>query len=69
MRILGIYQHPEHVCFRYRRAAFRPYLEQAGHEVRCRGWPRWWMFEGRLDGEARAADVVIVHAGCSARNG
>ncbi len=39
MRILGLYQYPEHVCFRYRLRAYRPYFEQAGHDVQFRGWP------------------------------
>jgi glycosyltransferase involved in cell wall biosynthesis len=60
MRILGLYQYPEHVCFRYRLRAFRPYLEKAGHEVQFRGWPKWWLLEPRFVGELRAADLVIV---------
>lgn len=60
MRILGLYQHPKHVCFRYRMQAFRPYLEQAGHEVRFRGWPRWWLFDAGFFHELRAADLVVV---------
>src|SRR5438128_5552450 len=60
MRILGLYQHPEHVCFRYRLQAFRPYLEDAGHEVVFRGWPRWLLFENRFFQELQEADLVII---------
>jgi glycosyltransferase involved in cell wall biosynthesis len=60
MRILGLYQHPEHVCFRYRLQAFRPYLEEAGHEVHFRGWPRWWLFESRFFQDLQEADLVII---------
>jgi glycosyltransferase involved in cell wall biosynthesis len=60
MRILGLYQHAEHVCFRYRLQAYRPYLQEAGHEVHFRGWPRWWLLEGRFFEELRGADLVIV---------
>jgi glycosyltransferase involved in cell wall biosynthesis len=60
VRILGLYQDPEHVCFRYRLRAFRPFLEQAGHEVRFRGWPRWWLFDAGFHQEIEQADVVIV---------
>jgi glycosyltransferase involved in cell wall biosynthesis len=60
MRILGLYQRPEHVCFRYRLEAYRPYLEAQGHEVRFRGWPRWWLFESRFFQELRGADLVVV---------
>jgi glycosyltransferase involved in cell wall biosynthesis len=60
MRIVGLYQRPGHVCFRYRLQAFLPYFEKAGHEVQFRGWPRWWMFDAAFLGELRAADVVVV---------
>src|SRR3974390_865804 len=60
MRILGLYQYPEHVCFRYRLRAHRPYFEQAGHEVHFRGWPSWWLLEPQFIEELRAADLVIV---------
>ena len=60
MRILGLFQYPDHVCFRYRLQAFRPYLEEAGHEVSFRGWPRWWLFESRFFRELEAADLVVV---------
>jgi glycosyltransferase involved in cell wall biosynthesis len=67
MRILGLYQHPEHVCFRYRLQAYRPYLEEAGHEVHFRGWPRWWLFKGRFFQELRGADLVVVQRRLLAR--
>jgi glycosyltransferase involved in cell wall biosynthesis len=60
MRILGLFQYPDHVCFRYRLQAYRPYLEEAGHEVSFRGWPRWWLFENRFFQELEAADLVVV---------
>src|SRR5689334_1101394 len=60
MRVLGLYQHPGHVCFRYRLEAFRPHLEAAGHDVEFCGWPRWWLFEGGFFQKLRAADLVVV---------
>src|SRR5687768_5214719 len=60
MRILGLYQHPEHVCFRYRLQAFRPFWEQAGHQVAFRGWPRWWSFGSGFFQSLREADLVII---------
>jgi hypothetical protein len=60
MRILGLYQHSEHVCFRYRLKAYKPFLERAGHEVRFRGWPRWWLWDEHFFQELEEADVVII---------
>jgi len=60
MRILGIYQHAEHVCFRYRLQAFHPYLERAGHEVSFRGWPQWWLFETGFFQALEEADLVVI---------
>jgi glycosyltransferase involved in cell wall biosynthesis len=60
MRILGLYQQPDHVCFRYRLQAYRPFWEKASHEVHFRGWPRWWLFEGEFFKELREADLVII---------
>ncbi len=60
MRILGLYQQPDHVCFRYRLQAYRPFWEKAGHEVHFRGWPRWWLFESDFFKELQNADLVII---------
>lgn len=60
MRLLGLCQNARHVCFRYRLQAFRPFLEAAGHEVRFRAWPRWFLFDAGFFEELRAADVVVV---------
>ncbi len=60
MRILGLYQHPEHVCFRYRLKAFRAHLVNAGHVVHFRGWPRWWLLENQFIQDLHAADLVII---------
>jgi glycosyltransferase involved in cell wall biosynthesis len=50
----------EHVCCRYRLAAFRPHLERAGHRLHLRPWPRRWWEWLRLGHELRGADAVIV---------
>ncbi len=43
MHWIGLVDHPEHVCCRYRLAAFRPFLEQAGHTLELQAVPRrWW---------------------------
>lgn len=59
MHWIGLVDHPEHVCSRYRLAAFRSRLEQAGHTLELRALPRrWWerpAFFHRLHG----ANVIL----------
>jgi glycosyltransferase involved in cell wall biosynthesis len=59
VHLIALVDHPEHVCCRYRLAAFRPYLERAGHTLELRAlprrpWARWQLFR-----ELRGADVVL----------
>jgi glycosyltransferase involved in cell wall biosynthesis len=60
VHLLALVDSPDHVCCRYRLAAFRPFLERAGHTLELRAWPtsRWrpWDLGGSLD----HADAVIV---------
>jgi glycosyltransferase involved in cell wall biosynthesis len=60
MRLVAVVKSVDHVCCRYRLAAFQPLLAEAGHELRLLSWPRsWW---GRLGLKRRlcGADVVII---------
>jgi glycosyltransferase involved in cell wall biosynthesis len=50
----------EHVCCRYRLAAFRPHLEQSGHHLDLRPWPQRWCSWLRLERIVRDADAVIL---------
>jgi glycosyltransferase involved in cell wall biosynthesis len=59
MHWIALVDHPEHVCCRYRLAAFRPFLEQAGHTLElvtmpCHWWSRIGLFR-RLHG----ANVIV----------
>jgi glycosyltransferase involved in cell wall biosynthesis len=59
MRLIGLVDGLEHVCCRYRLAAYRPELEAAGHELRLAAIPRrpWkWI---ALAAQLQEADVVI----------
>lgn len=60
MKLTALVESPEHVCCRYRLAAYRPYLERAGHALELRPWPRRWWSWFRLERELGGADVVIV---------
>jgi glycosyltransferase involved in cell wall biosynthesis len=60
VRLTALVESPEHVCCRYRLAAFRPFLEGAGHTLELRPWPRAWWSRLRLSRELHNADVVIV---------
>lgn len=60
MQLAALVQSPEHVCCRYRLAAFVPFLEGAGHRLQLLSWPRsaWgWLTLGR---DLANADAVVV---------
>ncbi len=59
MHWIGLVDHPEHVCCRYRLAAFRPFLEQAGHTLELRGLPRRWWSRIRLFRALSGANVIL----------
>jgi glycosyltransferase involved in cell wall biosynthesis len=60
MDLVALVESPDHVCCRYRLAAFRPYLERAGHRLELRSLPRNWWARLRLGRSVRPADVVIL---------
>ncbi len=60
MQLIALVDHPDHVCCRYRLAAFRPALEAAGHRLELRPWPRRWWSRLRLGRTLRDADAVIL---------
>ena len=60
VNILTLVEGADHVCCRYRIAAFRPHFEMAGHTLTIRVLPKG--IAGRLGtySEARDADIVIL---------
>src|SRR5262245_28563482 len=60
MHLTALVERPDHVCCRYRLAAFRPFLERAGHYLELMPWPRRWFSRLRLGRVLRHADAVIV---------
>lgn len=60
MRLIALVESSEHVCCRYRLAAFRPFLEASGHHLRLVSVPRSLWSWPRLIRELSGADVVIL---------
>jgi glycosyltransferase involved in cell wall biosynthesis len=60
VRLTALVASADHVCCRYRLAAFRPFLEKAGYELELRPVPDrvhgWW----RLGRDLSSADGVIL---------
>jgi glycosyltransferase involved in cell wall biosynthesis len=60
LHLTALVEEPEHVCCRYRVAAFRPHLERAGHSLELRPRPRSWLDWFRCARELRDADAVLL---------
>src|ERR1700679_2651976 len=60
MHLLGLVKSIDHVCCRYRLTAFQSILDQAGHDLELRAWPRTWLGRLWIQRHLRRADVVIV---------
>jgi len=59
MHWIALVDHPEHVCCRYRLAAFRPVLEQAGHTLELLTIPcHWWSRVGFFH-RLRGSNVIV----------
>jgi glycosyltransferase involved in cell wall biosynthesis len=59
VQLTALVERADHVCCRYRLAAFRPFLERAGHTIKLitlprRPWKRLWLYQ-RL----RGATVIL----------
>jgi glycosyltransferase involved in cell wall biosynthesis len=60
MHFVGLVDHPQHVCARYRLAALQPYLARWGHGLELRAIPRGLWQRHRLWSELGAADGVVL---------
>src|SRR5207244_11813141 len=60
MRITALVKSPDHVCCRYRLAAYRPLWERKGYQLSLRPWPRTWLSRLLLRRELGRADLVIL---------
>ncbi len=59
MHWIALVDRPEHVCCRYRLAAFRPFLERAGHTLELRAMPRRVWARLGLFRRLRGANVIL----------
>jgi glycosyltransferase involved in cell wall biosynthesis len=59
VQLVALVHSTDHVCCRYRLAAFRDALERAGHSLSLRRLPRRWWSRLRLFHELRGASVVL----------
>ena len=60
MRLTALVDSADHVCCRYRLAAFRPHLHAAGYRLDLQPLPRSWWAWLQLGRALRQADVVIL---------
>jgi glycosyltransferase involved in cell wall biosynthesis len=60
MRITALVKNLDHVCCRYRLAAFQPFLERAGHRVQFVPLPSGWWGGFSLPRCLSPTDVIIV---------
>lgn len=60
MRVVALVESPDHVCCRYRLAAFRPALDAAGYALELQTLPRSAFARLRLFRSLRSADAVVV---------
>jgi glycosyltransferase involved in cell wall biosynthesis len=67
VRLTALVESPEHVCCRYRLAAYAPFLEKTGYHLSLRTFPphSWHWF--RLARELRSADIVVLQRKLQAR--
>ena len=59
MHWIALVEGPDHVCCRYRLAAFRPFLERAGFTLDLQTLPRGWWSRLRLFARLRGANVIV----------
>jgi glycosyltransferase involved in cell wall biosynthesis len=60
MRIVALVKSADHVCCRYRLAAYQPFLEYQGHTLDLRPWPQTWLSRLWLHNSVGQADVLIL---------
>ena len=60
MRITALVKSPDHVCCRYRLAAYRALWERKGFQLSLRPWPRTFLSRLLLRRQLGRADLIIL---------
>ncbi len=60
MRMVALVEKPDHVSCRYRLTAFKPFIEEAGHRLDFRPWPKTCWSRLRLGKTVERADAVVI---------
>jgi len=60
VHLTALVEHPDHVCCRYRLRAFQPLLENAGHRLDLRPFPRTWWEWLSIKQTLGSTDALIV---------
>lgn len=60
MRITALVKSHDHVCCRYRVAAFRGHLESLGHQVEIRPWSSGWFLQQLFPGLTSSIDGLLI---------
>lgn len=59
MRLTALVTSPDHISYRYRLCAFRPFLERAGYILEVRELPSSWWGQLRLAAQVRGASIIV----------
>jgi hypothetical protein len=60
VHLAALVESTEHVCCRYRLAAYRPFFEQAGHSLELQPRPRGWWLRRTIGRDVHKFDAVIL---------
>jgi glycosyltransferase involved in cell wall biosynthesis len=60
VHLTALVEGSDHVCCRYRVAAFRPYLERAGHQLEIVELPKQWWRRIQMFRSLERADAVVL---------
>lgn len=60
MRVVALVKSHDHVCCRYRLAAYKPIMAEAGYRLELRNWPQFYLSRLLLKRQLGTPDVLIL---------